>query len=245
MRVTWFLLQPASGNVFDALIEGVQNDQFTSEITSGFLLDILRPDFAEGRFVERFTLVDAITDPFGNKNEVERVTYSQLSFRLSRKAPHIEIYDAPRQTHSFINRLGEFTRGTVAIYSPEISIATWLAALAAEATSSTVNRLLIADVQLDRSVQCKIALSGIEDVRGQIASVIGKRAYRISQATGRFHFKAGDVQLTVKEDCRITIGVRNEKVMPVLRKCFRSSLAEAKRNEHARGKNETPKRKKL
>src|SRR5205085_1532028 len=111
LRLGWMLISPSDATAFSKLIRGIEADQFSSDVTSGFLVDSLRRDFVEARFVERFEVTDALIDPFGVEVERVRVEYSQLRFRLSREAPQVEVQNAPRSMNAFINRLGEFTEG--------------------------------------------------------------------------------------------------------------------------------------
>jgi len=223
-RTRWLLINPAGKQVYDQLVAGMNSDQFTSNVSSGFLIDNLRPDSIRARFVEKAEVVDKLTDPFGNETEVKRTQYSQLRFRLQRQTPQIEIYDAPRKINAFVNRLGEFSRGATAIYSPEVSVSAWLRALSQEAESVVVTGALITDLELGESVTAKIALTGERDVRKFIEGIADGKKFLLSQALARVKFNANDITLRIRPECRIAYGTSDEAIESALRKCLQSIL---------------------
>jgi hypothetical protein len=227
-RIRWMIVDPCDKGIYDKIVEGINSDQFTAKASSGFLLDSSRGDFVKARFVERNEIVEKFTDPFGNESEIKRTEYSQLAFRLQKQAPQLEIYDAPRQINAFVNRLGEFTRGTAAIYSPDVSVSAWLRAFSELEFSVIVTGALIVDLELGESVLAKIALAGERDVRKYIGNVAAGRKYQLSQIVATVKFRDSDTTVKVRPETRLTLSASDEDIESNLRKCLKAVLQSRK-----------------
>jgi hypothetical protein len=228
-RIRWMLIDPCDKGMYDRIVEGLNSDQFTSKVSSGFLIDSSRDEFVRARFIEKNEVVEKTIDPFGNENAIERTEYTQWAFRLQKQAPHLEIYNAPRQITSFVNRLGEFTRGTAAIYSPEVSVNAWLRAFNELELSTTVTGALIADLEIGESVLAKIVLSGERDVRKSINSVVNGRKYQLSQILAKVKFKDSEITIRVRPEARLALNSSNDDIECSLRKCLRAILQSSKK----------------
>jgi hypothetical protein len=223
-RIRWMIIDPCEKGIYDRIVDGINSDQFTAKASSGFLVDSSRGDFVQARFVERNEVVEKTTDPFGNESEIKRTEYTQLAFRLQRQAPQLEIYDAPRQINAFVNRLGEFTKGTAAIYSPEISVNAWLRAFGELELSMVVTGALIVNLELGDSVLAKIALSGERDVRKYINNVASGRKYQLAQALARVKFKDSEIAIKISPEARLSLNSSSEEIESNLRKCLKAAL---------------------
>ena len=207
-----------------SLVKGINSDQFTTSVSSGFLIDESRSEFIQARFVEKDEIKESFLDPFGNKTEGTRIQYTQVEFRLQRQAPQLEIYNAPRQINAFLNRLGEFTRGAAAIYSPEISVDSWLRALNKEATSLATIGAIISDLELGDSVIAKAALTGDQDVRKYVNLIANGRKYRLVQARVKVIFENVEAKFTINPESRLTITSGEDGVESSLRSCLKAIL---------------------
>ncbi|MCE9609547.1 MAG: hypothetical protein K8R23_04990 [Chthoniobacter sp.] len=223
-RIMWLIVDPCDSKTFSKLVEGAERDEFSSETTSGFLLDTLRKDFVEGRFIQKAETTETVLDPFGNPMERTRIDYDQLQFRLQRQSPHLEVYNAPRNLNAFLNRLGEFTKGAAAIYSPDVPISTWLEALAASAKSLVVSGLLISDLAVAEGTTAKVALTGTGDVRNYVGQVTQGKKHRLVQAVVSARFAAGDARLTIKSMGRVVVSASDAGVVRTLRTAIRNTL---------------------
>lgn len=223
-RIRWMVIDPCDKGIYERIVGGISSDQFTSKLSSGFLVDSSRGDFTQARFIESSEIVEKIVDPFGNENEIKRTQYSQLQFRLQKQTPHLEIYDPPRQMNAFINRLGEFTRGTAAIFSPEVSVTAWLKAFGELELSTVITGALIANFDLGDSILAKIAVTGERDVRKYITNVTGGKKYQLSQVLARVKFGDSEATIKVRPEARLALNASNEEIESTLRKCLRAIL---------------------
>lgn len=223
-RVKWMLIKPFDKIIFDQIVSAITLDQFTSNATSGFLIDTRRSEYIESRFIQKFETKEIILDPFGNESEIIRVSYTQLGFRLQKKAPQLELYDCPRNLNSFVNRLGEFTKGSVAVYPPEIAVESWLEILAKRANLMTVTGALISDLEFENNIFANIALSGESDVRKEIKNIVGKRKYLLSQAAVKIRFEDEEGRLTIRPECRAAYDLKCKSFEILLRDCLQQVL---------------------
>jgi len=223
-RIRWMLIDPCNKDIFDRLIEGINADQFTTAVSSGFIVDISRDEFTQARFIEKSEVSESLVDPFGNETDIKHIVYNQLEFRIQKKSPQLEIYNSPRKINAFINRLGEFTKGSAAIFSPEISVDSWLESLRNNTSSMTTIGALIADLKLGDSVVAKAVLVGDQDVRTFVKQITNGKNYRLIQAIVKVRFGNCEAKFTINLESRITIKSSDAGIESSLRNCLKSIL---------------------
>ena len=88
---------------------------FGGEAMHGFVIDRIRDDTLEARYVERIEYTETITDPFGEELSFDRVEFRQSFFCATTHGPGLELRDPPRSLQPLMNRLSEATDFEVAI----------------------------------------------------------------------------------------------------------------------------------
>src|SRR5215469_13253307 len=122
-RVRWFTAEwPVS---MRTLAAKMKSEPFREDRLQGFIVDRVREDSVEGRFIEKISYKETIKSPFGEEEVFDRVIYTQLEFNLSNKFPHLELWDAPRSTQAYISKLLEFSNFGVSIESLSVDLIEW------------------------------------------------------------------------------------------------------------------------
>lgn len=165
------------------------NETFREGASSGFLIDRVRDDRIEGRFVERFELNDQTTTPFGESVSFERVEFRQLHFSVTSTEPGLEITGSTAGVSRLVNKLAQLCDYRLAISNLQIEVFGWLARFQdLSQYEGYVEILQVGQFNLGGTVSARAIVKGKEDVRAAVQkltaghqSVIEKLQFRPSQ----------------------------------------------------------------
>ncbi|APW40390.1 hypothetical protein RD110_01010 [Rhodoferax koreense] len=160
---------------------------FGSDVSHGFVIDRVRDDLLEGRYIERIEYTDTVTDPFGVELAFERVEFRQSSFRATPSGPGLELRDPPRSVQSLLNRLSEASDFEVAITAQAVDVLAWSAKFQSLAElTSVVDSLQVNSLELEPGIRAKIVIKGDRDVRSSCTTLTGPRKFSMEKIQLRF-----------------------------------------------------------
>jgi hypothetical protein len=107
------------------LAKQIRQRSFSDDGSSGFILDRVRDDFLEARYVERYEYEETVADPFGKELTFNRLEFHQTSFRATPEWPGLELVDAPRSTQSLVSQLLEMTDFALPISPLTVDVMAW------------------------------------------------------------------------------------------------------------------------
>ena len=155
---------------------------FGPGVSHGFVIDRVRDDFLEGRYVERIEFTETVTDPFGLELSFARVEFRQSSFRASPSGAGLELRDPPRSVQALLNRLSEASDFEVAITARTVDVLRWSAKFQEIAhLSPVVDSLQISALELEPGIKAKIVVKGDRDVRSACNSLTGARKFEVEK----------------------------------------------------------------
>lgn len=155
---------------------------FRKESVDGFLLDKVRDNTISGRYIEKVSFQEKITDPFGGEQLIDRTLYRQLEFNLSKTFPNIEFWDAPRSTNGYISKLLEFSDFDITIAPLSVDVIEWADAFQLALKSKvTVVSLQISGLEIETGITAKVAVTGDKDVRESIKLVTKNKRYELDK----------------------------------------------------------------
>jgi len=154
------------------LAKRLRQHSFAGEAQSGFILDRVRDDYLEARYVERYEFQETISDPFGKELTFDRLEYRQTAFRASPGWPGLELIDAPRSPQSLVNELLEATDFALPIVPIAVDVLRWVDAFQeALGIKVVIASAQVGALQLDVGVLAKAVLKGDRDVRDACKSL--------------------------------------------------------------------------
>ncbi|WP_143148459.1 hypothetical protein [Nitrosospira sp. Nsp11] len=166
----------------DILAKRLKTKAFQSELTDGFVLDRVRDEFVEARFVERIEYDDTVTDPFGAEVVFHRVEYRQCEFRATKDGPGLELLDAPRSIQTMVSRLLEISDFSLAINPVSVDVLAWAVAVQKHlSTPGMVDSLQISDLSLNLGITVNAVVKGSSDVLEATTILIGGRKHTIEK----------------------------------------------------------------
>lgn len=153
----------------------------------GFVLDRVRDDFIDARFVEKVEYDDTVTDPFGVESSFHRVEYRKCEFKAMMDGPGLEIVDAPRTVQTMVSRLAEATDFALAISPLSVDVLAWATAVQRRLNvAGVVDSLQVGEVELSEGVQAKAVVRGGGDVLAATQALVHGKQHVIEKVQIRF-----------------------------------------------------------
>lgn len=178
------------------LAERLKAKSFGDGSSDGFVIDRLRDDFIEARYVERVEYTDKVVDPFGKELSFERVEFKQWEFRASSTGPGLELLDAPRSTQGLVSRLTEASDFALAISPLSVNVLAWAASFQELAkVSGIVDSLQVGALELERGILAKTVIKGDRDVREACTLLTKGKRYSLEKVQLRLQGTKNDVIL--------------------------------------------------
>ena len=167
----------------DDVVKKLRRFKFSQKDGAGFVIDLVRKDRIEARFVEFREEQVVFADPFGNEDSFTRSTYETTSFQFCKSSPNLILSNSPRSRRAFFSSLSEAFDDAIAVQSAEIDPINFLKEAENEGYSPRITKATLSNVSLSSSVSAKLVISGTEDVREHFKILGGKRPYKISNVT--------------------------------------------------------------
>lgn len=193
--------------------------EFQGEATHGFVIDRLRDDLLEARYVERVEYTETITDPFGKELSFDRVEFRQSHFRATAYGAGLEIRDPPRSVQPLMNRLSEATDFAVTISPYSVDVLAWAAKFqSSSGFSCHVESLQMSDLQLEEGVVAKVVIKGDRDVRQACTKLAAHRRYLLERIQLRLDVpKGGTIVLSNTGAATLSVDSSDEDILEHLR----------------------------
>jgi hypothetical protein len=228
-RFRWFQVDwPTSIRM---LAKRIKLRTFDGESGHGFIIDRVRDDFLEARYVERVEYTEVVVDPFGKEMSFERVEYRQTLFRASAAAPGLELIDPPRNVQALMNRLSEAVDFEVAITPAIVDVLSWSAVLQNVGNvSSIVNSLQIGALEIEPGIVAKVVIKGDKDVRVACAALTDDRKFAMEKIQLRLASPyRGTVVLSSGGSAALSSEDSTEELMLPLRTALADAMKSTKR----------------
>lgn len=151
---------------------------FSEEKMHGFLIERIRDDHVEGRYVEKYSYEEVISNPFGCEDVVDRVGYRTTEFTLYSTSPQIELRNCQRSVKGFVSRLLEACSFNLVVKPPTVDLNEWISGLqAAMEQEVVIDSLQVSGVEIDEGVTGKILFKGVRDVRRASDTLLSGRKH--------------------------------------------------------------------
>lgn len=160
------------------LAKRIRQQEFTESRASGFILDRVRDDSLEARFVERYEYTETVLDPYGKELTFDRLEFRQTAFRATPGWPGLELLDAPRSVQSLVSGLLDACNFELSVSPIEVDVLAWADDFQrALGTEAVVDSLQIAALMVAEGVKAKVLLQGERDVRAAYKELVQGRRH--------------------------------------------------------------------
>lgn len=218
-RVRWLNAEwPSTMRTIGAKLKAMP---FTEDSTDGFIIERVRDDFIEGRFIEKYIYQEIIADPFSEGEVVERIGYRSTDFTLFSHFPYIELRNGQRSIRDFVNRLLEACNFTLVVSPITVNLLDWVTSFQKTLGEKiVVDSVQISGVALEEGITGKILLKGDRDVREAIDSIVGGKRYILEKVQIKLNAsKSLSIHLANNGMAKIPTDQTSE-LLPLLRQSF-------------------------
>ena len=169
------------------LAKRLRANTFDGEQVEGFVLDRVRDDFIDARFIEKIEYDDTVTDPFGVESSFHRIEYRKCEFKAMLDGPGLELVDAPRGVQTMVSRLAEATDFALSISPLSINVLAWATAVQHRLNvAGVVDSLQVGAVELSQGVQAKAVVKGAGDVLAATKALVQGKQHVVEKVQIRF-----------------------------------------------------------
>lgn len=164
------------------LAKRLREQGFVEGRASGFILDRVRDESLEARFVERYEYTETVADPFGKEVTFDRLEFRQTSFIATQGWPGLELLDAPRSTQSMVSGLLVACNFELAISPLDVNVLSWADSFQrALGTDAVIDSLQIAALMVADGVKARVLLKGDSDVRTACRELVQGRKHLVEK----------------------------------------------------------------
>jgi len=179
-RVRWLSANwPVSMRVLGSRMKDYQ---FTPDSFDGFVIERIRDNTIEARFIEKIIYSEITIDPFGREETFERVTYRSVNFSLFSEFPHIELRNCQRSTKEFVSKLLELCNFSLSVSSISVNLFDWVEELQQYIEQSLyIDSLQLSGLVLEDGVSAKVLLKGNKDVREAVNRLATNKNFNLDK----------------------------------------------------------------
>lgn len=222
-RYRWFRAEwPISMRV---LAKRLKAKQFGDGVVDGFVIDRVRDDFLEARYVERFELEEVVRDPFGRELTFQRVEFRQTAVRATSGKVGLELQDAPRGTHGLVSRLAEVNDFSLAIVPISVDVLAWAAAFQRSLNvDAFVDSLQVGALELEAGIHAKVVIKGPKDVRRASRMLTDSRRHTLEKIQLRIDGRDKEKVILTHQGAAAVGSDRSDRVAIALREALAGLL---------------------
>lgn len=200
----------------------IKNMSFGESASHGFIVDRVRDDYIDARYVERVEYIDTVTDPFGSELSFPRVEFRQSSFHISADSSCLELINPPRSAQGLLNRLSELTDFDVAILGLSVDVLAWADAFQdVLGISLLIDSLQIGSLEIESGITARAIIKGERDVKNVSLAFIKSRKHVIEKMQLRLLSpNGGTILLTNSGSAKIDV----DDPTDILRIALRQSI---------------------
>jgi hypothetical protein len=155
---------------------------FREDGMNGFIIERVRDNFINGRYVEKIAFQETLTTPFGEEQIFDRILYRQVEFTLFSSFPNIELWDAPRSTQGYVSKLTELNNFNVALAPLSVDLLKWVSTFQAKiANAVTIDSLQISGLELEPKVTARVSINAEKDVRDALQRLAKGKSFDLDR----------------------------------------------------------------
>lgn len=170
-----------------ALARRLGEKTFDIDQSEGFVIDRVRENYLEARFIEKFEYDDTVTDPFGGEKTYQRTEFRESGFRAMVDGPGLELVDSPRGLQNFVSRLSEVTDFALAISPLSVNVLAWASNVQTRLkVVGVVDSLQVGAIELAPGILAKAIVKGSTDVLSATSVFIRDKKHSAEKLQLRF-----------------------------------------------------------
>ncbi|WP_284456011.1 hypothetical protein [Alloalcanivorax xenomutans] len=204
------------------LAKELKSNFFSQESNEGFIVDSVRKDYIDCRFVEKIHIKDELSDPFGNVIVQERVDFLEHEFRISKSFPGFELLQPQRSVGRLVNKLLEICEFKLSFSRIVVDPITWVEEIALISNlEMKIDSMHFSDVYIDENCVAKVITSSPYDVKAATISFLEGKKKKLKKVKVSFD-KAGNNHMVLSDNGAAAIKCYDPEMIAYIRKAIAS-----------------------
>jgi len=229
-RTRWLAVE--WGLSLKQLANSLRTEQFTNKSAEGFVIDRVRRDSIEARYVQRVESTEVVVDPFGREASYDRVIFNEQPFLAATSYPGLQLSNGPRSLQSFYAALSRTTDFRFSAKQINVNVYAWLRACEKLLPGVlSVDAVQVGGISLRGSATARALVKAVSggDARDALEELLDGRQHVIEKVRLRVKKAKGSVVLSANCSAAVT-GIAphdeqllNEKFREALENILRAS----------------------
>lgn len=180
------------------LAKNLKKFAFDEYQTNGFILDRVREDYIEARYIEKVEVTEIIKDPFGKEYIYNKVQFKEYLLRISDDGPiGLELINPPRGLQGLISKLSQVADFMLTITPLKIDLLKWISALdGAMEENANIKSIEISGLDLGDGVSAKTLIRGTKNVLSATKKLTIDRKYKLEKIQATYD-GFGNIMITI------------------------------------------------
>lgn len=224
-RYQWFKTKwPLS---MSELAQKLKKFSFDENQTSGFILDRVRENFIEARYIEKVEINETIKDPFGKELVYNKILYKECSLRISDDTPiGLEFVNPPKGLQGLISKLSQASDFMLTVTPLKIDLLKWIDALDIMIQEkANIKSIEISGLDLGSGVSAKTIIKGPKNVLNATNSLTINRSYKLEKIHAVYK-NFGKIMITINGCAKVDIETYHGNIQ-IIRNSLSSMLTES------------------
>lgn len=165
---------------------------------NGFILDRVRENYIEARYIEKLEITEVVKDPFGKEYIYNKVQFKEYLLRLSDDGPiGLELINPPRGLQGLISKLSQVSDFMLTITPLKIDLLKWISALDCTVQeNANIKSIEISGLDLGEGVSAKTLIKGTKNVLGATKKLTNDRKYKLEKIQAAYD-SFGNIMITI------------------------------------------------
>lgn len=192
-KAQFFFCKPYDKRTHSLIESEIIRNEFKPESIWGFRLVVRRSTYLQAVYIEKKTIVERVTDPFGKIADFERVVYTQIDFQLSLSKPNIIIFKPPRNYRKLLNQLAQFSNFSIAIENKSVDLFDWVKILNDHGITGEIVKINVDPVRYDKLTFGKLMLVGKKELQKRVTNLLSDVRYEVKNLKLEFTGDQGGI----------------------------------------------------
>lgn len=224
-RYQWFKTKwPLS---MSELAQKLKKFSFDENQTSGFILDRVRENYIEARYIEKLEINETIKDPFGKELFYNKILYKECLLRISDDTPiGLEFLNPPKGIQGLISKLSQASDFKLTITPLKIDLLKWIDALdILIEEKANIKSIEISGLDLGSGVSAKTVIKGPNNVLNATNSLTTDRSYKLEKIQAAYK-NFGSIIITINGCAKIDKDIYHGNIQ-IIRNSLSSMIIES------------------
>lgn len=203
-RIKWLsLVNRAGATDYAKFSRLLSKHAYSDDYASGFLIDELRSDYLQARYVSKRVVKQNIETPFGDIIDQEFVSYDITQFRISKNGPGIELVNSPRSITAFLNQLALVANFQIGVNDLTVNLKEWVTNISENSGSDILMQSFeCKDIQLGKNLVATLSVSGSGNIEKEIEGMLKDKRYTLK----RVKLTIDGCNIVLSNNCSVQIG---------------------------------------